>query len=93
MSSTEWIGTASLGVMLLGLFYGFVKTFSKVEDLLKWKEQKVDPHLENRSVHLDPARDEKRWDDLTKRLDKLEKKLDRVIELENRPRKQGDTDE
>lgn len=83
MSTGTIISLIGLVVVLLGYFAQAVRVDGKVADLAKWRE-KVDAHMEDREIHLDPRRDEQRWNDLATKLDKMERKLDGLIQLEKR---------
>jgi hypothetical protein len=75
--NTNIVGWIMLAIVILSNFAIIVKMYVKVTDFEIWKA-KVELHLDNRQVHLDPIRDEQRWGDLTKRMDRMEKKLDNL---------------
>lgn len=83
MSTGTIISLIGLVVVLLGYFAQAVRIDSKVADLVKWREE-VDRHMRDRDIHLDPKRDDHRWEELQIRLDKLERKLDGLIQFEKR---------
>lgn len=83
MSTGTIISLTGLVVVLLGYFAKAVVTDSKVSDLVKWREG-IERHVADRDIHLDPRRDEQRWDELQTRLDKFERKLDELIRFEKR---------
>lgn len=71
------IGWIMLAIAILSNFAIIVKMYVKVTDFEIWRA-KVDLHLDNRQIHLDPVRDEQRWNDLRKQVDRMEKKLDNL---------------
>jgi len=75
--STNIVGWIMLAIVILSNFAIIVKMYVKVTDFEIWKA-KVDLHIDNRQIHLDPVRDEQRWNDLTRRMDRMEKKLDNL---------------
>lgn len=83
MSTGTIISLIGLVVVLLGYFAQAVRIDSKVNDLAKWRE-KVDHHLDDREIHLDPKRDEQRWQELQAKLNNMERKLDGLIQFEKR---------
>lgn len=94
MPSSTLIALISLGVVILTNFAYFVKQSVKVSDLVQWREI-VDRHLIDSDRHIDPKRDDKRWLDLEKRLDKIDKKVDNLLTLErdNIKRNKGDSED
>lgn len=77
MISNNVIGWIMLAIVILSNFAIIVRMYVKVTDFEIWKA-KMDHHLEDRQIHLDPIRDEQRWNDLTRRMDRMEKKLDNL---------------
>lgn len=92
MTVNEWITIIAGAVALLGQFALLVRAYIRVNDLIEWQKE-VKAHLVDRTIHLDPVRDEHRWIELAKRLDKIDKRLDQLVQLEIKHRKPGDTDE
>lgn len=87
--SEQLISLITFCVVVLTNFALLVKMHVKLQDLLVW-QQRVDSHLVDTSRHLDPSRDDRRWDEVQRRLESLERKVDRVLTLETKRR---DTDE
>ena len=48
----------------------------ELERQLSHTTNNMNVHLRNTAVHVDPVRDELRWNDLVKRLDRIEHKID-----------------
>jgi len=95
MSVSEWTALILGLLATLGpIVYVLVRVKVKVDDLLMWQKDEVSPHIRSTTLHLDPVRDEQRWNKLEQRLDQMNKKLDNLIMFETTTkRKQGDTDE
>lgn len=83
----------ALGVLVFGLVGTWVKYGSDITQLKKdadKSETKVEKlgddlrlHLSDTSLHIDPARDEKRWaefkGEILRRLDRLEEKIEKLM--------------
>ena len=95
MNGINIVGWATLASLVLTNFAILVRMNVKTSDLIIW-QAKVDIHLADTQKHLDPHRDETRWQDLIKRMDRFEKKLDNLLAVEssfNAKIKRGDSDD
>lgn len=94
MSTTSIASLVGGIVLLLSNFALLVRMYIRVGDYERWRET-IDAHVRDTEIHLDPRRDERRWEDLTKRLDKMDRKIDNLLTLEkgNIKRSKGDSDD
>lgn len=78
---SKWLkSNAMLIIAIGGLFFTLASqwtSFSQSVELSSAVDQRLRAHEHDTRRHLDFDRDEKRWEDLIRRLDRIERKLDR----------------
>lgn len=84
----------TFGVLFLSNFAWLIRMYVKLEDLLEWR-RRVESHLSDITIHIDPRRDEDKWKSLYRTLEKMDQKLDNIYLLERGDRKsnKGDADD
>ena len=66
-------------IVIVGIFAGWVATWTKMsieaEAAAGFRSQMA-VHIMDTSIHVDPQRDERRWQELLMRLTRIENKID-----------------
>ncbi|MDQ3820404.1 MAG: hypothetical protein M3362_22360 [Acidobacteriota bacterium] len=85
--SSHWEGVVTLAVMVVGWIvtfarYGFrlsalERENKELKKRLEVNEEDLCEHISNTRRHIDPERDERRWQDLKEHLARIEGKIER----------------
>lgn len=73
------LGVTSLLVTFAAIIASHVRNSARIDFLSRDNDDMkklLNSHSMNTAIHMDPVRDEQRWGDLVRRLDRIEGKLD-----------------
>lgn len=83
-SSPSWLSYIGGGIAVFSLLITGISNYTGVAKTATEDHKVVTEHVANTAIHIDPARDGLRWEELFKRLGKIEDKLDKASETKTR---------
>jgi hypothetical protein len=82
--SGGWLSYTSLIFTLVTMAGGAIYGYSQLNATVTAQQKVIEEykvHTTSTNIHIDPARDERRWGDLIRRLEKIEEKLDNIATM------------
>lgn len=76
---TNIVAIAGLGAGVAGQWAVQRSRLIEMKEDLKQLRTVIDNHIQRTDIHVDPVRDQQRWSDLMRVLDRMDKRLDRLV--------------
>lgn len=78
-SAIDTLGVAAVLAGFAGQWAVQRSNLAQVREDIKTLRTVLDNHIQRTDIHVDPVRDQQRWSDLMRVLDRMDRRLDRLV--------------